>query len=518
MHRLVIASVTLIGLVGLAVVAGYLFLFASGGDRAAALAPAHSAVYVNVYLQPSTGQQMNLSNLIGRLPGFADEAALDEKIDQVLQNLLSGTGIDYRGQIKPWLGDQVAVAAWPTGTDATQSEVVVIAQVRDAEAAQASIAELASEGGAVETRAYEGVDLQIGPTTTYAFVDGMLVAGPAPAAIEDVVDASGGAESLADRAEFREAMDRVSADHLASVFVDLAGLAEASGAGDQLEGWSTASAALVAEPEGLRLSGTAPLDAAPAAGSPSTDTADGAPTLTEWMPEGTLAEVVLFGAAQLLRDAEDAVSEVPQGEELGSSIDTLRAIAAFGLGIDLDADVLPLLDGELAVALAAVEEGGLPAGQLLLRPTDAGSAEETLATLAERLESIGASVSTESVDGIEITTLEVPDTGQASYAIVDGVVIFGLSADDVRAAIEANASGQTLAASDAYMRSFEVAGAHAGAEAYLDVAAVAEAAGDSLELPDDARDILSGIGTFALTLPSRDDHIEFHAVLTVDEP
>nr|MBA2265619.1 hypothetical protein [Chloroflexota bacterium] len=66
MHRLVIALVTLIGLVGALVVAGYLLFFSTGTDRAAALAPANTAVYVNVYLQPSTGQQMNLAALIGR--------------------------------------------------------------------------------------------------------------------------------------------------------------------------------------------------------------------------------------------------------------------------------------------------------------------------------------------------------------------------------------------------------------------------------------------------------------------
>ena len=82
-------------------------------DRAAALAPADTAIYVNVYLQPSTGQQMNLAGLIGRLPGFADDASLDEKVDQVVAEPPVGTGIDYRAEVKPWLGDQIAIAAWP---------------------------------------------------------------------------------------------------------------------------------------------------------------------------------------------------------------------------------------------------------------------------------------------------------------------------------------------------------------------------------------------------------------------
>ncbi len=76
MHRLVVALVTLISLTGAAFLAGSFMLFSHSTARASALAPVDSAFYLNVYLQPSTGQQMNLGGLIGRLPGFADEASL----------------------------------------------------------------------------------------------------------------------------------------------------------------------------------------------------------------------------------------------------------------------------------------------------------------------------------------------------------------------------------------------------------------------------------------------------------
>ncbi|HUH16899.1 MAG TPA: hypothetical protein VMM85_03030, partial [Methylomirabilota bacterium] len=92
MHRLVIALVSLIGLTGAAFVASYLLIFSASTDRAAALAPAQTALYVNVYLQPSTAQQMNVAGLVGRLPGFADDASLDDKIDQVAQNLMGAVG------------------------------------------------------------------------------------------------------------------------------------------------------------------------------------------------------------------------------------------------------------------------------------------------------------------------------------------------------------------------------------------------------------------------------------------
>jgi hypothetical protein len=42
--------------------------------------------------------------------------------------------------------------------------------------------------------------------------------------------------------------------------------------------------------------------------------------------------------------------------------------------------------------------------------------------------------------------------------------------------------------------------------------------GDAVALPDDARDILASVASFGFTAPSRDDQIEFHAVLTVEEP
>lgn len=520
MHRLVIALVTLLGLTAAAFVAGYLFLFSASSDRAAMLAPANSAFYVNVYLQPSTGQQMNLSGLIGRLPGFADEASLDEKVDQVVQNLLIGSGVDYRSQVKPWLGSQVAVAGWPASEDPTRSEAVVIAEVRDREAAEEAVAELVADGGgSFSSETYGGVALQVAETSAYAFVGDMLVIGTDADGLHAVVDASGDAASLADQADFRATMEALPPDHLASLFVDLRAVAEAAGVEAQFESFSTASAVLVAEREGLRLSGSAPFDVAQAKPSARDGFALGSEpsSLVDWMPEGTLAEVVVFGLRQTLEDAEAAITTTPEGEEIGSTLDTFRAIAAFGLGIDLDADVLPLLDREVALAVTGFE-GDLPTGQLLLRPDDPEAAADALDRIAERLSGVGATSDTQDVDGTEITTLTVPDIGEVSYAVVDGIVILGLGTDNVVAAIEAHSTGASLGGSNAYARTFEVAGTRAGTEAYIDIGAAFELMGGTVELPTDARDILLQIGTFGLTVPSRDDQIEFHAVLTVDEP
>ncbi len=520
MHRLVIALVTLLGLTAAAVVAGYLFLFAASTDRAAALAPANSAFYINVFLQPSSGQQMNLSGLIGRLPGFADDASLDEKVDQVVQNLLSGTGIDYREQVKPWLGNQVAIAGWPGGEGVTDAEPVLIAEVKDAGAARAAVTDLVAEGGAAFTaETYQDVEIQSSADAAYAFVGEMLVVGPSAATIQPVIDVERGAESLADQPAFTDTMDELEPDHLAAMYLDLAAAAEASGVEDQLTGMSTAGAVLVAEQDGLRLSGSAPVEGDEVAPSARAGFALGGEpsSLVDWMPESTVAELVIFGLRQTLEDAEAAVGSTPEGEELAGTLDTFRALAAFGLGINLDTDVLPLLDREVAVALTGLD-GELPSGNLLLRPSDPDAAADTLRRLADGLSAIGASSRSESIGEVEVTVLAIPDTAEVAYAVVEGIVIMGLSAEDVGASIDAHASGRTLGASDAYTATFEVAGTRAGNEAYVDVGALMELLGDPVELPADARDILSQVGALAVTAPSRDDRIEFHAVLTVDEP
>jgi Protein of unknown function (DUF3352) len=518
MHRLVIASVTLIGLVAIAVVAGYLVLFAGAGDRAATMAPATTVLYANVYLQPSTGQQANLSGLIGRLPGFADEAALDEKIDQVVQNLLATTGIDYRADIKPWLGDQIAIAAWPAGTDATQAATVILADVSDPDAALASIAAITADQGLTFTaETYTDVELQVAEGTAYTIVDGVLVVGNGAEAIQTVVDTIGGAASLAAQPAFTDAMDEQPNDYLASFYLDLAGLAEAAGTTADLGSVTTASAVLVAEPDGLRLSGSAPLSA-PSGATPSGAPAAEQGTLSGWMPERTLAELTVFGLRAALEEGLAVAGEVPEGEEVTSALDMIRALAAFALGVDLDADVLPLLDGETAVAIGGIGASGMPSGQLLLLPSDLEAAADTLRRVADRIGASGGSTSTETLEGIEITAISVPDTFEAAFGVVDGVVVIGLSAADVAAVAEARSTGLTLDGSSAYEQAFDVAGVRAGTEVFVDVGTLGGLLSLLVELPDDARDILSGLGSFALTVPTEPNQIEFRAVLTVDEP
>ncbi len=511
MHRLVIALVTLLGLTAGSIVAGYLLLLSGSPDRLAALAPAGTAAYVNLYLSPSVGQQLNLEALIGRLPGFADEASLDAKVDQIIGNLLAGTGIDYEADVKPWLGDQLAVAAWP-GSDGA-SEVVVLVAVKDAEAAADAVSGLiGDETTEPVSETYRGIDVRTSGDTAVAVVDDVLVIGPLAESLQPVIDVAGGAGSLGGLAAFGEAMARVPSDHLASVFVNV----EALSGGEDAAGESltTASAALVAEPGGLRLAGSLPFEGA------GDGTAIEPSVATDWIAADVLAAAVIFDLPQTLEAAEGALGGYDQGEEALSLLDTVRALAAFGLGLDVDADLMPLLDREAGLAITGIE-GGTPSGHLVLRPADPDAAAAALDRILDRVGAIGAESRSETREGVEITVVTVPDLGEIAYAMVDGIVIAGLSVDDVLEAVGVHEGEEdSLSNSPAYLDAFRLAGEHGGTAAFANLGALIEVgvlAEAGVGLPDDARDILSQLGAFGITFLPRADFIEFHAAITVPD-
>ncbi|MDQ2941025.1 MAG: DUF3352 domain-containing protein [Chloroflexota bacterium] len=522
MHRLVIGLTSLLAVAGGAVVGGYLFVSGAGIDRAAELVPAKATVYVSVYLQPSTAQQTKLAGLIGRLPGFEDPASLDTKIGQLVHNTLSGSGLDYETDVRPWIGGKLAVAAWQTAgaasADPPTASALLLAEVKDRPAAEAAIDRLAkSSGTSVRRESYQGVDLFLTDTAGYAFLGDVLVIGQPRSALEAAIDADrGAADALAKSARFRDAMADLPSDRLAAAYVDIGGLAGGAGVTDQAAGFSAAGVALVAEEDGLRLAGRVPFDKA--AGSEAAtavfDLSGAAAQLSSWMPKKTLAELSLFGLSQSIHAAEATAGDTPEGKSVRDAFSTIRGVAALGLGLDLDKDLLPLLDGETALAITGFD-GTTVSGQVLLRPSDPAAAAATLAKVRDKLKAQGAAIDTQEAAGTTITTVALAPFGSVSYAATDQVVIFGLKAGDVKAALDAHAAGETLGVADMYRKTFDLAGAHGGTELFVDVGALAVLFKDQLGASGDAGALLGQLGTLGMTVPARTDHYEFHAVLTV---
>ena len=516
MHRLVIGLTSLLALAGVGVIAVSVFLGGATTDRAATLAPADSVAYVSVYLQPSTGQQAQLASVLSRLPGFEDRAALDSKIDELAQRFLGQAGIDYRADVKPWLGNQVAVAASGMDDAGQPTGLVVLADVKDEAAALARIGGLPGASGTTETT-YQGVSVRTGTDTTYAIVSGMMVLSQDAAAVHHVIDtAQGRGQALAGVAAFSQAMRALPADRLATAWYDLRPtIAQAaSSATPDTAGFSTLALALRAEEAGFRLTAQLPVDAGSAGAAVRDALAAGAQVaqLANAMPADTEVAAMLFNLRATLQRAESEVKA--RDENVGATIDQLRALAAFGLGINIDNDLLPLLDGEVGVGVSGVADQ--PHGVLLLRPTDAGAASAALDRVGQALASRGIAIDRTDVAGTKVISANIPQIGAVSWADANGLVALGLTADDVKAALEARAGSQTLDTVARYRDAFADA-ERGGAEVYIDLKSLMpmllDAAGNSL--PAESRDILAHVEAFGLTSPAREGRFEFHLTVTI---
>jgi hypothetical protein len=149
------AGVAALALVGVGAWAAAQF-FATGSQPAEAL-PASTIGYASIDLDPSGAQKIEALRTLNKFPAFKDELDLDldddirQKIfDEI--DLPTGCKIFYDEDIKPWLGERMAVAAVDIG--GKDPEVVFVLQVKDEDAAEEGLTKLrdcspegASSGG-----------------------------------------------------------------------------------------------------------------------------------------------------------------------------------------------------------------------------------------------------------------------------------------------------------------------------------------------------------------------------------
>jgi len=513
MKRLVIGATGLLTAAGIVVLAGYLLVFSASADRAARAVPAGAVAYLNVYLEPSTGQRMNLYGLIGRLPGFADPATLEQKIHDVAQRLIGQMGIDYAADLRGWLGDQVALAITRGDALADGPHVLLLVAVKGPGAPAALDRIMTRDGAEFDVETYRGVTVNVSGAASYALLDDLLLVADSATAVRSAIDAeTGAAPSLADSSEFAAALRRVPADHLGSVYLDLRALVAAREVGP-VGGYTTVAGALVAEGAGVRLVGDAPFAGASPEARAAFALGSESSSLADWMPAGARAEMILFGLQQTIAALEEQITDSPAMQDAADALNQLRALAAIGLGINVDRDLLSLLDREVGIVVNG--EDGQATVQLLLRPRDMAAASDSLDRMRDALEQRGSRITRSVADGVEVTTIGVPEIGQVAYALSGEVIVLAFEPDAVAAILEAHANGETLSQIDAYRDAFAVIGSHLGHEVWVDVAGSIEAAGEMLQIDDETRGILLRIGAFALSAPARDNHLEINAILTV---
>jgi hypothetical protein len=514
-----IAAAGAIGLVVLVTALATLVLTSSTPTSAVlGYVPTDSVAYGEVRLDLPGDQRQKVGQFLSKFPGFADQAALETKLDEVLDRLVSegsqGTQT-YSRDVKPWFGGQMAFAMGPIPTidpNAAESAAkdargVLLLTVKDPALAEQWFTTTMSQTGVTGTsETYNGAQLTLfskpDATTGQA---AFTIAGGKVAIVGDVASVKAavdtkGTSPLARSEGVAAAQAALTGDDLGFMFLDTKALFEAS---TQLtETLSSAPplldevAALLpewtamrlrVEGDALQLDGVSQHKAAMP--GPDQNRANGvaafAPPSTMALLAGNDAGASVLEWIELYRDEPglaDAFAQLDQAAGMLGGVDALlRWIGDAGVVIAKDGDGL---------------EGGF-----VSVPADASAARQLLTTLRSFVQLGGAqagfTVTDEEYNGETITVLDLGDlrdlaglaggtgmgalptdpsslpSGRAriAYVATDQVIAIGSSPDFIKHVLDAG-SGASLADDSRFKGLVGRVDAEHSAVTFLDLTAI----------------------------------------------
>ncbi|HET6624843.1 MAG TPA: DUF3352 domain-containing protein [Nocardioidaceae bacterium] len=174
---------------------GAFTLLSGGGAQPADVLPASTVGYVSLDLDPSASQKIEAFQMLKKFPALKQELGLDTTDDlrrlvfDKLQEDGTCTDLDYESDIKPWVGERVALAAVPDAKPGLDAPVVAL-QVRDQDKATSGIKALAGCAGAEDDFGF-------------AFTENYVLLTDSQKRADALVDEAA-AGSLADDAAFRD--------------------------------------------------------------------------------------------------------------------------------------------------------------------------------------------------------------------------------------------------------------------------------------------------------------------------
>ena len=377
-------------------------------DATARLVPPDALLYAHLSTSEGRTQDARLLELAGRF------SVLRERVPALAMALTPAAGgLDYARDVRPWLGDEAALALLDGGS--AGPEPLLIAAVDDRAAAQRTLAKL----GARPAGRHAGTPLlSLPPRATAAFVGDHLVIGPA-AAVSGAIDRAGddGPPSLADGRVFRRAAeDRAGAASL-ELFATTIGLRRLLDGATGLPGIAGRMllsprleglhAQVAAEERGVRAT-------ARVLRAPGGEPAAFEPKVAENVPSGTAGFVAVPGL-----DAMAAIAERAGGAAL---LDGLEQALPSAAGIELEDLLAPLGDE----AVLSVQDGeAAPIFTLAARTRDTASTRESLARLqgpvSDRLGT--GPFEQRELRGADAFTMNVTPELEPSYAVSKGAVV-----------------------------------------------------------------------------------------------
>jgi Protein of unknown function (DUF3352) len=412
--------------------------------------PDGTVIYGEARLDLPGDQRMALASFLSKFPGFADQSAIEGKLNEVMDRFIGGVtngSQTYTSDLKPWFDGELAFSVGPlpdpsavSGDPASgmnAARFLILVSVKDEAGVTAWFKGVATSSGATMTdEAYNGVNLTLlssegGQQGAYAVLGGKVAIVGDVDSVKAAVDTKGSGPFAA-QADAKAALDATDADHVGFVYVALAPLLDWSSQLSQANGSSILGLDLSTgalrnllpdwEAFALRIEDDAlVLEAAVA--RPATavgPTENRSSTVTDHVPASALLVAVGHDYGASLVGVLNAYRSEPA---LKSVID----------GIDQAAGVLGGTEGAIGwigdTGLVVNQaDAGIEAG-LVIVPTDRAAAERTFTSLRTLIALGGAQAG--------ITVTDAPH-GDATITTID---LGDISALAARAGIPLDALG-----------------------------------------------------------------------------
>jgi hypothetical protein len=492
----------------------------TGSSPAATVAgyvPADSLMYGELRLDLPGDQRQKIGQFLSKFPGFADQAALETKLDEVLDRLLSeNTNGEqtYSADIKPWFDGEVAfsVGAVPTSSDpaqaAAETRASLLLSIKDEAKARTWFSDVIGKSGASGTdEDYQGVKMTLfddpesmgTAQAAFALVGGKVAVAGDVASVKAAIDTKG-AGGLGKAPAYAAAQKALTGDHVGFLFMDMRRLMDASMKLTETLGstppMSDQLLALVPEWVGMRMrvEGDALLfdGVFPHPETTLGTTENRANKVADYAPPSTIALVAGNEYGKALNDTIALYRKEP-------------SLADAFAGIDQAAGMLGGLEsmvgwmGDTGLVVARNDDG--VEGGLVSIPADAAGGRQLLTTLRSFLSLAGGqsgiTVRDEDYNGSTVTTIDLGSIGdlaglgaalggvplptdpgslpdghvEIAYTATDGVVIIGSSPDFVKHSLDAGA-GSSLADDARFQGLVGRAGAQHTSVNFIDITAI----------------------------------------------
>lgn len=456
--------------------------------------PVDSAVVVELHPELPGDQRQRLGNFLAHFPGFADQAILDQKIDEVLDQVIregSRGTVDYTARVKPLLAGPMALSMSAAGISGAMSGGVpaglLLVATTDGTATCDSVF-----GSSIVGEAYRDVEIRVVDRGLACVLHGRFMLLGDIDAVRGGLDARLDARGMDGSSAYRTARATLEGEQLAIVFVDghalEALLLDASGlvggalppvavAPWMIAGLSAADDALVVDAYVARSAEVA----APSGGPSLAPAAES--RLAAILPADTLGYIEVHGVGALLNRALAGVRANPsQAETLGQLEQALSVLGG-------TANVVDWIE-ELGIAV--IPTGDAIGGALLIRGTDADTATARITQVRNLLvlAATGTDITVRNTEhnGVTITSVDLGDLSsllgglgvpgevgdmrlQLALAARDDLVIVGLGDGVVERVLDVEA-GTSLQTAASYRQALGLAGSRNDLQVYVAIDAV----------------------------------------------